>query len=98
MQNRFKRCIFQCGAKQGVPEISKISMGRKLVRVPLPLPWTKPSTKGFYQVIKGSNVNAKAFDHSGYNIPGRSINFGNTMDEILIARDCVIFLLQHLGL
>ena len=40
VQSRFKMCIFQSAAKQGVPEISKISMGRKHVRVPLPLFWT----------------------------------------------------------
>ena len=50
-------------------------MGRKLVRIPLPLLWTRSSTKSFYQVIKGSNVSAKAFDDSGNNIPGRSIIF-----------------------
>ena len=50
-------------------------MGMKLVRVFLPLFWARPSTKSFYQVIKGSNVSAKAFDDSGNNIPGRSINF-----------------------
>ena len=69
-----KDALFQCAAKQGFPEISKISMGRKLVRVPLPLFWTRSSTKCFYQVIKGSSVSAKAFDHSGNNIPRRSIN------------------------
>ena len=50
-------------------------MGRKLVRVPLHLFCTRPSTKSSYQVIKGSNVTAKALDDSGNNIPGRSINF-----------------------
>ena len=69
MQNRFKGCIFQCAAKQEVPEISKIYMRRNLVGVPLPLFWTRPSTEDFYQVIKGSNVTPKAFDDSGNNIP-----------------------------
>ena len=50
-------------------------MGRKLVRVPLPLFRTRPSTKSFYQVIKGSNVSGKVFNDSGNNIPGRSFNF-----------------------
>ena len=45
-----------------VPEISKISMGRKLVRVPIPLFWTRPSTKSFYHFTKGSNFSAKVFD------------------------------------
>ena len=45
------------------------------MRVPLPLFWTRPSTISFCQVIKCSNVTAKAFDDSGNSIPGRSINF-----------------------
>ena len=58
-----------------VPEISKISMGRKLVRVPFPLFWTRPSTKSFYNFTEGSNFSAKVFDDWGSNIPGRSTNF-----------------------
>ena len=50
--------------------MSKISTERKLARVLLPLFWTRPNTKSFYQVIKGSNVNAKAVHDSGNNIPG----------------------------
>ena len=47
----------------------------KLVRVPFSLFWTRPSTKSFYQVIKGSNVTAKACDDSDKNIFGQSISF-----------------------
>ena len=61
VQNRFKRCIFQCAAKQGAPKISKTPVGRKLVRVPLPQFWTRPSNKSFHQIIKESSVSAKAF-------------------------------------
>ena len=50
-------------------------MGRKLVRVHLPLFWTRPSTKNCYKFLKGPNVSANAFHDSGNNIPGRSINF-----------------------
>ena len=75
MQNRFKEWIFQSAAKQGVPKISKISMGRILARVPLPLFWTRPSTRSFYQVIQDSTVSTNAFDDWGNNISGRSINF-----------------------
>ena len=92
-----KRCIFQCAAKQGFPEISTISMGRKLVRIPLPLFWTKPITKSFYQVIKGSNVSAKALMIREKLFLDDLVIFGNTMEEILVARDFVILLLQHLG-
>ena len=49
--------------------MSKISMERKLARIPLPLFWTRPNTMSFYQVSKGSNVNAKAFHNSGNSIP-----------------------------
>ena len=34
-----------------------------------------PTQRAFYQVIKGSNVNAKAIHDSGNNIPGWHINF-----------------------
>ena len=61
--------------KQGLPKVIKISMEKKLVRVPLPLFWTRPCTKSFYLVIKGSNVSANAFDGSGNNIPEQSIIF-----------------------
>ena len=70
MQSRFKRCIFQCGDKQGVSEISKISIGRKLVRVPLPLFWTRPSTGRFYQVIKGSGYDCEIKDNDIVFPPG----------------------------
>ena len=50
-------------------------MGRKLVRVHLPLFWTRPSTKNCYKFLKDPNVSANAFHDSGNNIPGRSINF-----------------------
>ena len=50
-------------------------MGSKLVRGPLPLFRTSPSSKRFYQVIKGSNFIAKAFNFLGNNILGRSIIF-----------------------
>ena len=70
MQSRFKRCIFQCGDKQGVSEISKISIGRKLVRVPLPLFWTRPSTGRFYQVIKGSGHDCEIKDNDIVFPPG----------------------------
>ena len=70
MQSRFKRCIFQCGDKQGVSEISKISIGRKLVRVPLPLFWTRPSTERFYQVIKGSGYDCEIKDNGIVFPPG----------------------------
>ena len=53
MQNRFKGCMFQCTTTQGLSKINKISLGRKLVRVPLPLFWTVPSTKNF---VKWSKV------------------------------------------
>ena len=70
MQYRFKRCIFQCADKQGVSEISKISIGRKLVRVPLPLFWTRPSTGRFYQVIKGSGHDCEIKDNDIVFPPG----------------------------
>ena len=61
--------------KQGLPKVIKISMEKKLVRVLLPLFCTRPCTKSFYLVVKGSNVSANAFDDSRNNIPEQSIIF-----------------------
>ena len=50
-------------------------MGRKLVRVPLPLFWTRPSTISFLEVIK-CFCTAKTFDDLGNSIAG--------LDDLLI--------------
>ena len=52
MQNLFKRCIFQCAAKQGAPEISKISMGRKLVEFVCPCFGLGPAPRAFTKLLK----------------------------------------------
>ena len=53
--------------------------------------WTRPSTKSFYQIIKGTNVSADAFENLGCNN-----NLGRSSKEILTGRDSVIYLLRHL--
>ena len=89
VQNRFKRCMFQCAAKQGVPEISNFLMGRKLVLGLVPRALTK-LLKVPMSVLRHLMIWAII-------LPDDLLIFGNTMEAIFVARDSVIFLLQHLG-
>ena len=89
VQNRFKRCMFQCAAKQGVPEISNFLMGRKLVLGLVPRALTK-LLKVPMSVLRHLMIWAIIF-------PDDLLIFGNTMEAIFVARDSVIFLPQHLG-
>lgn len=57
----------------------------------LPQLWTRPSTKDFQQIIKGTNVSAAALDDLGGNE-----NLGRSPKDILTGRDSVIYLLRHL--
>ena len=57
----------------------------------LPQLWTRPSTKDFQKIIKGTNVSAAAFDDLGGNK-----NLGRSPKDILTGRDSVIYLLRHL--
>ena len=41
VQNRLEGRVLQCTTKQGFPEISKDPMGRKPIRVPVPLFWAR---------------------------------------------------------
>ena len=96
MQNRFKRCIFQCAAKQGVLEIIKNSMGGGLYEFhclcfalgPAPIAFTK-LLKFPVSVLRCLMIHTITFLED-------LLIFGNTIEEILVARDSVIFLLQHL--
>ena len=96
VQNRFKRCIFQCAAKQGVLEIIKNSMVGGLYEFhclcfalgPAPIAFTK-LLKFPVSVLRCLMIHTITFLED-------LLIFGNTIEEILVARDSVIFLLQHL--
>ena len=78
-------------------KLSTVSLGRKLVRVSVPILWFGTSSDNIHKIIKGSNLSSETSDDNDYNLSGRFIDFRKHMSEIFTARDSVIFLLQHPG-
>ena len=58
---------------------------------------TRPSTKNFYKNTQNCSFSVASPEHTNYNLLGRQLLIGHTIEETLMARDTVIFLLQQLG-
>ena len=97
VQNRPEGCILQRSSTQRLMKLSTVSLGRKLVRVSVPILWFGTSSDNIHKIIKGSNLSSETSDDNDYNLSGRFIDFRKHMSEIFTARDSVIFLLQHPG-
>ena len=65
-----------------VKAIYSLPLVRKLARVPLPLLWFGTSTTNICKIVTNAND---------------VLLIGHTLEEILMSRDTVIFLQQHLG-
>ena len=68
MQNRPEECILQRSSTQRFPKISTVSLGRKLVRVPVPMLWFETSPQSVHKIIKGPNLNLETSDDKGHNL------------------------------
>ena len=97
MQNRPEGCILQRSSTQRLTKLSTVSLGRKLVRVSVPMLWFGTSSHNIHKIIKGSNLSFETSDDNDYNLSRRFIDFRKHMSEMFTARDSVIFLLQHPG-
>ena len=87
--------IFQHSTSQEQQEIFPV--GREVFRVRIPLFRVGSSTANFYRASKNTNIlNVKSAKPS-CNIPRRSLDNGETMEEVLLGRDTVIFIVQNLG-
>ena len=98
MQNRPEGCTLQRFSTQRFMKVSTVSLGRKLVRVPVPMLWFGTSSHNIHKIIKGSNLSSETSDDITVIIYlDDLLILGKSISEILTARDSVIFLLQHLG-
>ena len=98
VQNRPEGCTLQRFSTQRFMKLSTVSLGRKLVRVPVPMLWFGTSSHNIHKIIKGSNLSSETSDDITVIIYlDDLLILGKSMSEILTARDSVIFLLQHLG-
>ena len=94
IQNRSQGGIFFSSPKQKFSKVCQISMVRQPIPISLPMFWTRASSKNFYKIIKSSNDPLETGQHLNHYLPRRYLANG---EEILVARDPLIFLLQHLG-
>ena len=98
MQDRSQGGIFFSSPQQKLSKVCQISMVRQHIRISLPLFWTQASFKNFYKIIKSSNCPLEMGQHSNhYLYIDNMLLTGRVLPEILMARDTLIFLLQHLG-
>ena len=95
VQDRPEGCILQCSSTQRLMKLSTVSLGRKLVRVSVPILWFGTSSDNIHKIIKGFNLSSETSDDNDYNLSRRFIDFRRHMSEIFTARDSIIFLLQH---
>ena len=57
-------------------KVSTVSLGRELVRVPVPMRWFGTSSQNIHIIIKGSNLSFETSDDKGHNLSQRFIDFG----------------------
>ena len=97
MQTRLKRGIFFSSLGEKFKAICLLSLVRKLVRIPLPLFWLGPAPQIFTKLLK---VPITILDRIIIKIIiylDDMLLIGHSLEEIIMSRDIVIFLLQHLG-
>ena len=97
MQTGFEGCIYFSSIKSCIQKTCAVSLVREALRISLPLFWTTPSTRTSTKLIK---IPVLVLRH--LNIPiiiylDDMLLIDHTIEEPLMARDTVIFLLQQLG-
>ena len=71
-------------------------MARESLRVPLLMFRLRSSSQNLHKIAKNTSVCPEEDKYSDSNIFGRYVYHGSNMEEILMSRDTVIFLLQRL--
>ena len=76
-----KDAMHQRSSTQRFTKISTISLGRELVRVPVPMLWFGTSSQNIHKIIKGSNLSFEMSYDKGHNFPRRFIDFGKQYER-----------------
>ena len=97
MQAGYKRCLFFSCTASVIKKLCSVFMVREYLRVPLLMFWLGTKSKNLHKIVEKTNVCIVKDKHSDSNIFGRCAYNGQTMEEILMSRDTVVFLLQYLG-
>ena len=80
MQKRSEGCILQRSSTQRFTKLSTVSLGRKLVRVPVPMLWPGTSSHNIQKIIKDSNLKFETSDN-GHNLSRRFIDFRKQYEQ-----------------
>ena len=75
VQNRLEGCILQRSSTQRFTKLSTVSLGRKLVRVPVPMLWFGTSSHNIQKNIKDSSLSFETSDDNSHNSSQRFIDF-----------------------
>ena len=75
MQNRPEGCILQCSSTQRFTKISTVSLGRELVRVPVPMLWFVTSSQNIHKFVKGPSLSFETSYDKGHNLSRLFIDF-----------------------
>ena len=81
VQNIPEGCILQRSSTQRFMKVSTVSLGRELVRVPVPMRWSGTSSQNIHIIIKGSNLSFETSDDKGHNLSQRFIDFGKHYEQ-----------------
>ena len=88
--------IFLSTSPSIVKEVSAFSMGKKSLRVPVPMLWAGPSPKYFNKLLKVPISMLRRINIRIIIYLRDMLLMGATVEEILMSRNTVIFLLQLL--
>ena len=92
-----KDAYFSVSLEKKFKAICSLPLVRELIRVPLPLLWFGISTTNIHKIVKIVNDSLTQDKHQNNNLLNDMLLIGHSLEEILMSRDTVIFLLQHLG-
>ena len=92
-----KRCLLLCSSKKGIKEICTVPVGKDTLRVPLSLFWSRSSSSNIYQNLEGTISLLRRLQIRVIIYLDDMLLMSQTLEELLMSRDTIIFLLTQLG-
>ena len=93
----YERCLFFSSTASVIKKLCSVFMVRESLRVPLIMFRLGTSSQNLHKIAKNTSVCPEQDKYLDSNVLDNILMMGQTMEEILMSRDTVIFLLQHLG-
>ena len=97
MLNRFEGRLFYSTSRQIMSSFSEVFMGRESLRIPVSLFWSRTSPSNFSKIFKVLISLLRRLNIRILIYLDDMLLMCQSIERLLVARDTVIFLLQHLG-